>query len=638
MESDAAFRDAFKSLQRASGEDDVRDALHDALQALGGPKFNLEYPLESGRVDMASEERRVLIETKARNAVGPMRQGSATEETQKDQAERYLRDAIDRWMGDLLFYGDTGEPRVFLTDGLLYWGYEIQQDRLTPIVRKHQVRSQEGLASFLQQYVIPAERRYRPAVPDDLTGELLSGFANELETVYRTREGSLGVQTKIALWRESLSGAGLVPPDDEPVGQASLFVRHTVLVVAARVVKLLLRDGDAATLDALLDELSEGFQAWLLECSEGKAIVADVFGKLAEYQWRGNTRDRLKEAYHKLIDRDERKEFGEYYTPDWLAAEVVNDVLDEDWMDRGIRAASPRSEALDGYTVLDPACGSGTFLFHAARRLFAHIQHRHPRELEQARRIITRMVVGIDVHPIAVEMAEATLEMALPPPPEGSAIPLAPQIFLGDAMQSSMRDDLSSDLTSTQSALGTPLTIPTALLVHPDAEVLIERLVGAAIKGKQVAFDELAEQVDQLAAAQTLASLTKIIRKESDHVWKWHLRHIAGPVRMARTKAGRIVTNPPWLMANDTKEGSRKRLISGLRDDYGLRNPALRRRRSSTEGDLAAVFTARTADLYLVTGGRMGLVLPGGAIINQNWQPWRSGCWYSPAIRVAMRN
>lgn len=25
----------------------------------------------------------------------------------------------------------------------------------------------------------------------------------------------------------------------------------------------------------------------------------------------------------------------------------------------------------------------------------------------------------------------------------------------------------------------------------------------------------------------------------------------------------------------------------------------------------------------------MGLVLPGGALINQNWAPWRSGCWHS---------
>ena len=97
-----SLSEPFKALARARGEADVRDALHDALKSAGAGYFHLEYPLESGPVDMASEERRVLIETKARGQVGPRRPGSGSEETQKEQVERYLRDARDQWLGDFL--------------------------------------------------------------------------------------------------------------------------------------------------------------------------------------------------------------------------------------------------------------------------------------------------------------------------------------------------------------------------------------------------------------------------------------------------------------------------------------------------------------------------------------------------------
>lgn len=592
-----AFQAAFEALRQARGEHDVRDALHDALKAAGARRFNLEYQLDSGPVDMVSEEQRVLIETKARGAVGPLKAGSRRDETQKDQVERYLRDARDRWLGDLFLQNDTdGQPRAFLTDGSKWWGYELSPtSRLKVITPGRATTSPEALRSFLTQQVVPAERRYKPPVPDELIGELLSRFANDLEAAYRHLEGRLEVQTKVALWRQCLRGAGMVPPDDEPAGQASLFVRHTVLVMAARLLKALLRR-PASSSKFDIDTILDGFPAWLAEVDDCEDLVDGIARKLDEYHWRGHAKDRLKEAYHKLIATAERKEFGEYYTPDWLARKVVDETLDEGWMDDAVMAAaSDRDERVQGLTVLDPACGSGTFLFHAARRLFSHIQRRHPDQVPSARKIIATIVVGIDIHPVAVEMAEATLEMALPPGRD-SGLPM-PQVFLGDAMQSELRHDLSKAIVSTESALGTKLTVPTALVEHPDWYALIRRFVDAATKGTKAVFPELAEELDRASVAEALATLTTVVERESNHVWMWHLRNVAGPIHMGGTKAGRIVANPPWLMANDTPEGTRKELLAALRGDYGLRDRALRRRRSSTEGDVAAIFAARTADL-----------------------------------------
>ena len=63
----------------------------------------------------------------------------------------------------------------------------------------------------------------------------------------------------------------------------------------------------------------------------------------------------LKALYESLIDPAQRHDLGEYYTPDWLAAKLTRVAL-----------ADPLRQQ-----VLDPACGSGTFLFHAVRRLLA---------------------------------------------------------------------------------------------------------------------------------------------------------------------------------------------------------------------------------------------------------------------------
>ena len=63
----------------------------------------------------------------------------------------------------------------------------------------------------------------------------------------------------------------------------------------------------------------------------------------------------MKVLYESVISANERHRLGEYYTPDWLAEEIVSQVVTDPLAQR----------------VLDPGCGSGTFLFHAVRRYLA---------------------------------------------------------------------------------------------------------------------------------------------------------------------------------------------------------------------------------------------------------------------------
>ena len=86
--------------------------------------------------------------------------------------------------------------------------------------------------------------------------------------------------------------------------------------------------------------------------------------------------------YETVIPPDERRQLGEYYTPDWLARAIVREVV---------------TDPLDQY-VLDPSCGSGTFVAEAVNHFIeaANETSLDPKEVLEWLRF---SVAGIDVHP-----------------------------------------------------------------------------------------------------------------------------------------------------------------------------------------------------------------------------------------------
>lgn len=110
-----------------------------------------------------------------------------------------------------------------------------------------------------------------------------------------------------------------------------------------------------------------------------------------------HARDLLKKLYHRLMPREIRHDLGEYYTPDWLAEHVLNEL---------------------GYTgqidkrLLDPACGSGTFLILAIKRLKERCFKEGLNEQETLDTILNN-IVGIDLNPLAVISARTNYMLAL---------------------------------------------------------------------------------------------------------------------------------------------------------------------------------------------------------------------------------
>ncbi|GHC54839.1 DNA methyltransferase [Streptomyces violaceochromogenes] len=159
----------------------------------------------------------------------------------------------------------------------------------------------------------------------------------------------------------------------------------------------------------------------------GAEELGSVYEALLELVPKHSAADRTFE----LVDRigNDRKKSGSYYTPtpltETLLDATLNPVID-DAVKRGEQRATAEGrpdpadtivEELLSLTVCDPACGSGHFLVAAARRIakrVAAVRERNPEPTDEAVRhalhqVVARCVYGVDLNPMAVELAKVSL-------------------------------------------------------------------------------------------------------------------------------------------------------------------------------------------------------------------------------------
>lgn len=142
------------------------------------------------------------------------------------------------------------------------------------------------------------------------------------------------------------------------------------------------------------------------------AIDADVLGVMYEQYLGLALRQTPKRA--KLADgKVNRKEQGIYYTPTWVVDYIVKFAIEEALKRRGAKA--------DRLRVLDPACGSGTFLLRAFDHLMrarnpsgASVQAKFDPEnegrlLALRTSVLTENLFGVDLDARAVEIAQLNL-------------------------------------------------------------------------------------------------------------------------------------------------------------------------------------------------------------------------------------
>ena len=627
------------------------------LEALGYD-VEPEYSVPSGRIDIFLPQRRAVIETKAVGMADPEGvRDAGSGETQFAQCERYVRDEFERERGmmDLDELGDLPYKAV-LTDGRVWWmwRWEILSDgalgaaRLVVGGQKYGAKSAGALVEWLASdaFSQTAGKAWAPRDPSPV----FAPFRDELrDSVYPALREDAGTRTKRDLWLDVLRASGCAPAGElkrradgaaystTPEGD-DLFVTHTVLVTVARAVSRAMTRGGArggrggAATDGgggdPLSHLSEGFAAWPVAPGAGgeptHAAGADwvrrAFAEVDKYDWRARSRDLLRALYQGMVPPEQRQAFGEFYTPDWLAEMLAERLLDEQWLRDSVESALDGDPP--GVGVLDPACGSGTFLYHAARRIARYMKAQGYQDGKTAE-VVSRLVHGIDIHPVAVEFSVANVLRALPAdPPNGAA---SVNVIQGDSLIYTRAGiDLANQERAPYYSVETPLhrlmAIPVSWTDKESFADDLHRIVQAANSvppgAMPVGVTVGLSANDARMVENTYKTLIEVCRDEKDSVWGWYFQNIVGPSKMRRRKANRILANPPWVRMSHIQTPERKSDLEALANELGFWGHG----ESNTSFDISSLFVKRCAVNYLADGSIAAWVLPQAALDGSNWE------------------
>ena len=466
----------------------------------------------------------------------------------------------------------------------------------------------------------------RPVVPANPT-DIFTPHLAPLRRLYSGLQDEPATQTKRELWLDMLRGSGCAPESADE--ETDLFISHTLLVTIARAVIATMshweRPEDPASV------MAEGFASWPQNRNEtgptnetGVRWTREVFHTADTYDWRPRTRDVLRNIYQDLIPAAQRKAFGEYYTPDWLAGMLADRIIDDAWLERAVQRYLRSGDAPAGVGILDPACGSGTFLYHAALRILnsAALKQTDATPTEQAD-FIARMVNGIDIHPIAAEISRATLMRALPAEPAAGSEAL--QIYQGDSLIYTHR---GMELANTEglpfhtleSRAGRYLRIPTQWAARPGFGAKVQRFVAAANLGQPLPADTLDGllESDRQTLARTYETLREVISAEGNSVWAWYIFNSVSPAALKERKVDRILANPPWVRMSNIQVASRKRELEQLIGNMNLWPGG----KANTGFDIGGLFVIRCREMYLRNDAdnRVAWALNSAAIKGSNWQ------------------
>ncbi len=617
-------------LDAAPPEANIRNRICNLLKAVGYDEFNLEYRIGIGSADIFLPRQRTIIETKTTGGADRPNDGSADRSSPFAQLDGYIQDEIAN-VQDSRFRDESDRRWVgILTDGRTWhsWSYEHREaPAAQPETGHFQPESGSELAGWLGG-VLAGDPVGKPWIPRNPV-EIFHGRERVLRGIYDGLDGRIRQETdtKVSLWRDMLRSSGM-----EPVSEAArhrLFSAHSFLIVLARgVVWTIEHPQQMPDPDVVL---GDGIVSWVVQSQAGKQWARDLFARIGAYDWRRRRGDVLRPLYEAFVDKDDRRDFGEVYTPDWLAELLAREILDDAWCSRAISAALGEihnNRPLRAIGVLDPCCGSGTFLYHATQQLLRH-PDLHGQPASRQADIVSRLVSGMDIHPVACEFARATLLRALPAKPPGGESVL--RIWNGDSLLLHQTEDDSIFAPTNgevvfRSPRGALIELPEAFVTRHDFAEMIRLMTDAADEGRPLpghieSSVECHEDRLQLQASHQV--LTEVIANEGNSVWAWFMQQTVGPYLLARHKIDRILSNPPWVKMSTIQHVPRKRRLEGIAREIGLWQGG----KQAPHTDIAQLFIKRCRDRYLQESGNdpAAWVVKHSAIKGGNWEKFRMG-------------
>lgn len=367
--------------------------------------------------------------------------------------------------------------------------------------------------------------------------------------------------------------------------------------------------------------------AWNKDIEEG---VHSLVQRLAEYDPGAlelapeNARDLLKKLYHYLLPREIRHDLGEYYTPDWLAERLIRQTL-------GL--GSTRDPVVNPSTrVLDPACGSGTFLVILIKFMKRAVEKGRIGAREALGQIL-RNVVGFDLNPLAVIAARTNYLIALGDLLKARDGEIDIPVYQADSVlwpereaipqgKGQYRISYDGDVYRLRTAVGEFL-VPSLFAERHRIDVLANVLDESVESGVTEdvflmrltdAAGLMPEEIENVGVRlkALYRGLRDLHRDGLNGVWARIVKNQFAPVFLSLDPVQYVVGNPPWVNWENLPDEYRRSTMP-LWNHYGLfpkRDKAMETILGAAKYDISTLMTYAAGDRYVKRGGRLGFVLP----------------------------
>lgn len=375
-----------------------------------------------------------------------------------------------------------------------------------------------------------------------------------------------------------------------------------------------------------IGNLLEGdFFAWY--CSSGQwteeigSLVQEIFKILTEYEDKApfqtgeNVQDLFRDLFMKIIPDKVRHSLGEFYTPSWLADNLIRE---------SIRLNGTREK----WSALDPCAGSGTFITILIKYVL-----QDTKGLSNKSRLteVLKRVKGIDLNPLAVLTTRINYFINIShliSDEDEFEIP----VYLGDAsyVPTKIRigkvECLNYKIKTIKGFIN--IDLPRSAVANPELfsktmtsiETDISNLDAATIESKLaniIPVKDLTKEVKK--SIQSLANqFVELERNEWNGIWARIVTNFLTTANLGRFDL--IVGNPPWIDWKNLPAGYRER----------VKEICIERHLFSGDGitgginlNICALISNVAAMSWLKKDGILGFLMPQTIIFQQTYEGFR---------------
>ncbi len=347
-------------------------------------------------------------------------------------------------------------------------------------------------------------------------------------------------------------------------------------------------------LDSWSPSLKEALREVARELSDFEPATTTIHPKTA--------RDLLKKLYQYLVPQLIRHKLGEYYTPDWLAELVMNETGYKGKLDD---------------RMLDPSCGSGTFLVLAIQRAKEWAkEHKAPKQ--EIAKTIGQNIWGFDLNPLAVIASRTNYIFALGDlihEQRNFEIP----VYLADSVLSPTEKKVSAGLFGDYYPMKTSVTeffIPAHWLANKglqmqqaaeEVETLVAREEETEIALKILESKGLVLPGSQQTVRDFYEQLLILEKEGKNGIWARFLKNVFAPANAG--KFDYVIGNPPWIRWGYLADEYRQATLE-LWKNYGLFSlKGHAARLGGGEKDFSMLFTYAAFDRFVRKGGKLGFLI-----------------------------